>query len=1054
MVLASCLVAPLLAAPHRFRVHSNSTLTIQSIAQGPDGFLWLAATDGLYRFDGFRYDKIPDFPFSDARFVAFTPDGSLWVASSEGLVRRKDQFDVLLRDPVLHMVALPDEVIVKLTLRDNVRIRLDGSMEKYAMYARRDLTADADGRLWFVVAGAPMAVWSVEPDDPASLQKALPLPKGDFVQSVRDSAGRIWVANSTEAIGLQEGRQVFSFRRRPSLQASRASPLLMGRNGQLWFLGYTIHGTSPPVVFRERQAYDHLDLTAGFEDDRGRLWIAVQGRGLVEWIPDPNWERWFAEDLEDEPAQQVLLTENGERLVATRRNLHRLDPATREWVRTSKGDHEYISLISLPEGGFLAAVRGLGLARLSPAGDVLQRLENPLPNDDYRRIQRDGLGRLWVGHSRGVVRIENSERLYRPRKVDLPESDWLANVGLQLGADGRLWAAYEDGIAWLDDEDHWHNLAADRPLKGVFSLAPAGPRIEGDIWVSSLGENQWIGHTGGRVSRLQRSGNRWVVQDLGVAEGFGPPNTRFLARDTRGWIWRGTTDGVYVSDGRNVSPQDWLHLHFQNGLASESAHQFGFFEDHDGSVWISGEQGVTHLKPESSWFEAPGEGRAPRVTRLEADGQDFLQPEQTEADLSSAPGILRIDVGSLDAPSFRDYPFRYRLLPAFSDWLSSADGTLVFRNLPAGAYTLEVAYAGSGTSPTLSFTLRLAGPARRLSWLWLLALPGAGGVLVFLSRRSPLFQRAGYRLSKAKFVWRRWLRDRNRDRPRDEISLATDRTGTTIYSRYRVIQPVSRGGFSMVYEARDLQNGNARVAVKILTAVSGRDGWVRERFVQEVAALRSIECAAVVSILDSWISPGGEPILVMPFLDGPTLRAALQSGPFHPGRAAKIVRRLGSALALVHRRGIVHRDFKPENIILLNPATNREEPVLIDFGAAGLRGAEDELAATTLLAGSFHYLSPERLTGHYSPATDVYAFGVTTLEMVTGKRLADLTAMFSDDQFADELTRTLIPVVGSGASLLACRLARAYDPDPRRRPADVESWAKEVSASLDSPPAP
>jgi hypothetical protein len=921
------------------------------------------------------------------------------------------------------------------------------------MYARRDLTADADGRLWFVVAGTPMTAWSVDPDDPQSIQKNL-LPGGDFVQSVRDSAGRIWAANAVGAIGLKDGREVFSFQRRRSLHKSRASPLLMGRNGQLWFLGETIHGTSPPIAFREREAYDHLDVTAGFEDDRGRFWVAVQGRGLIEWIPDPNWERWFAEDLGDEPAQQVLMTEKSERLVATLRHLYRLDPATREWVRISKGDHEYLSLISLPEGGFLAAVRGLGLARLSSSGDVVEPLDNPLPNDDYRRIQRDGLGRLWVGHSRGLVRIESSGRLYQPRRVDLPESDWLANVGLQLGADGRLWAAYEDGIAWLDDEDHWHSVATDHPLQGVFSLAPADPRRDGDIWTSSLGENQWIGHTGGRLSRLRRSGDQWNVEELGVKEGFGPPNTRFLAGDSRGWIWRGTTDGVYVSDGRNVSPQDWLHIHFDTGLASESAHPFGFFEDDGGSVWISGEQGVTHLNPEPSWFEAPRSGRVPRVTRLEADGQVFLEPEQAGANLNSAPRTLRIDVGSLDAPSFRDYPFRYRLLPAFSDWRASADGTLVFRNLPADAYTLEVAYAGSGTSPTLSFALHLTDPARRLSWLWLLALAGAGGLLVFLNRRSPSLKRAGYRLSKAKFVWRRWLRDRNGDRSRDGISLAAERTGTTIYSRYRIIQPVSRGGFSMVYEARDLQNGNARVAVKILTFVSGRDGWVRERFVQEVAALRSIECAAVVSILDSWISPGGEPILVMPFLDGPTLRAALQAGPFHSGRAAKIVRRLGSALALVHRRGIVHRDFKPENIILLNPATNREEPVLIDFGAAGLRGAEDELAATTLLAGSFHYLSPERLTGHYSPATDVYAFGVTILEMVTGKRLADLTAMFSDDQFADELTRTLIPVVGSGAALLACRLARAYDPDPRRRPADVECWAKEVSASLDSPAAP
>jgi ligand-binding sensor domain-containing protein len=1031
-VLALGSVALLAAAQHIPRIYRNAAIEIRAIAEGPDGIFWLAAADGLYRFDGLHYDKVREFPLASARFLGFTDDGTLWIGGEQGLLRYDGRFRTVLSGEIRGMAVGPGWVAANRTYL--YRVSLDGSTEKWeGEAARRDILPDSNGSVWYSCGLEVICMSSVPVHGPRVEYAA----RGDMVtQGFRDANGTLWAADDEQAGTVEGGQRNNVFRRlpRPGL---RPGPLFPGRNGQLWLIGETTKGVTPPLVFAHRKAFASYPPTAAYEDTRGHLWVAHTGLGLVEWTPQANWERWFSEEFRQQAITQVVRSANGETIASTALGLYRLVDGT--WVPLP-GSPRTAYLLPEEDGGFFASVRKVGVARLTPSGQIRKTIPNPAWHvtgqdvkaapDNFRILGRDLRGRLWAGNKVALTHLEGPPSAPQLHEIVLPEAkpnrpgtNYLANaVDLDLDGNGDLWVGYEEGLAWLDRNDRWRRIRTSQPVEKVRSFALAGDRSGAEIWVAY--------RHAGPFSRLVKKGEMWNVTDYAPEHGYGPPDTYFVKRDSRGWIWRGTTDGVYVSDGRHFGPADWIHLSPDQGLAVAATDQYSFFEDRDGSIWIGGKEGVSHVHPRADWFEAPHTAPAPRVVRVEAESD-----------------AVRFEAGSLQLPPFRDYPLEYRLMPKEA-WWPSRDGTLEFRGLAAGAYTLQVRYPGSGASPTsaVDFTIE-----RKPLGLWMAGLLITGALLALLLT-SWRTERLRYRVLKELFLLRRRFGGAAAPAHR-EMTGFQDLSGQTVAGRYRLRSILARGGSSIVYDARDTANDEAAVVVKILSAAAGTASATRSRFAQEVATLRSVEHPGIVPILDSWMGPGGEPCLVMPMLDGPTLRGELAGGPLPAARVGRIVRQLGSALAEAHNRGIVHRDLKPENIMLVQAGTESEQAVIIDFGTAAFRGPEHALATTTQLSGSFHYLAPERLAGRFSAATDLYAFGVIVLEMLTTRRLSDLGSMYAEPGFTGELERVLSGPLGSRkAAELARTLTPAYAPQPRDRPPDADLWALDVEAALRNGP--
>jgi eukaryotic-like serine/threonine-protein kinase len=207
--------------------------------------------------------------------------------------------------------------------------------------------------------------------------------------------------------------------------------------------------------------------------------------------------------------------------------------------------------------------------------------------------------------------------------------------------------------------------------------------------------------------------------------------------------------------------------------------------------------------------------------------------------------------------------------------------------------------------------------------------------------------------------------------------------GKQIGGRYRLIAPLGEGGMATLWRAVDEQL-DREVAVKLLRPQFGSDAGFTARFKQEARAAGSLSHPNIVSVYDYGTdASSGEQFIVMELVEGRDLAAVLRErGSLSVDDAARVAQAVASALEAAHRKGIVHRDVKPGNILI----TDAGGVKVTDFGIArAVSEASMTVTGTTL--GSVHYFSPEQARGdEVTGASDVYALGIVLFEMLTGRR--------------------------------------------------------------------
>jgi serine/threonine protein kinase len=277
-----------------------------------------------------------------------------------------------------------------------------------------------------------------------------------------------------------------------------------------------------------------------------------------------------------------------------------------------------------------------------------------------------------------------------------------------------------------------------------------------------------------------------------------------------------------------------------------------------------------------------------------------------------------------------------------------------------------------------------------------------------------------------------------------------DLTGKTL-GQYEIGQQLGKGGMATVYLARQTSIGRT-VALKIMPAYFMHDPSFLQRFEREVQVIARLQHPRILPVYD-YGELEGRPYLVMAYMSGGTIADRIKEGQIPLGEVVRIVEQIAEGLDHAHRKGVIHRDFKPSNVLL----DENGNAHLADFGIAKVSESTVQLTGSGIV-GTPAYMAPEMANqGLVTPSIDIYALGITTYEMLTGKfpyqgdtplrvMMAHATAPIPD-------VRELNPDCPLAVANVV-RKAMAKDPDERYATAGEMAAALRAAAEGRAEPAP
>ncbi len=1016
---------------------------VTGIEQDISGQLWIGSTNGLFSYDGQnfrRYAEADGLPEAQIAFVVSNKD-ALWVATLTTILRKEgERFVKLFPMPTrsLSVIGNGHDTLYFLSPYLNVfhnsKLFTDPTIRPDTL-----MSVSPQGDLWY---GCGTEICQVESKslllfETGQLQSPLPvrhfgikqgLPALPWLSVAADKAGTILASSlSQNSVWRAEAGKSFAKFQTPTSYNN----LHVDHQGNVSSLGFNWIGLWSGPLPQIIKIPGTFLLNKALKDSEGTYWMGASSPGLWRWKQSQGVDTMLHEGSPTLPiSYQTTRTVEGKLLVSGHfQGVLQLSSDSTHLTSFGAKDGTYVVDADL-DGGAIAGYEGAGLVKLGPDG----RIKRSIKDQDgktirtFKRLRVDREGTAWISTRTAFYRLARGANVANQIEIVKGKVDYR---DIEFARNGDMWVASEKGLAQYHD-GKWRVFTTKDGLKSDYIRCVAEDK-QGNLWI---GYRMPIG-----FAKLTRKGDTWDIRHFDGPAGFGSNTTFFLKVDSRGWVWRGTNDGVHVSKTGSTDPGEWLYLTTEDGLPHNDVVQYSYFEDADGSVWFGTSGGLTRVHPEP----------------LERAFQSKIVLTMADAHLQGT--VLSATLHPISFTHREGIHCRYRLSPGANEWIPHSLEKLSIQNIPFGDHKLEVQARRPGTMWSESATFDFSRPVP----LWratpaLVSYASVPIALVFLrtlrrrrfQQEKSLFMEVAdlpldaqrLRLQKSSPKLAKRVQLLLSARP---VASAEDSSGMLLNGRYRIEQRIAQGGMATIYKARDERLSGRPTAIKILRPDIGGVEWLSRRFEQERQALGRIQNPGVISVIDIGETPQGLAFLALEFVDGPTLRHLLVNGPLNRTCTATYLKQAADALQSAHEVGVTHRDLKPENLMIRAHGQKEERLVIVDFGIAVVRSPGDATLVLSHAAGSLHYMAPEQAQGRITPACDVYALGLIVFEMITGERAIPLGLGSNGD-----LPGSMRSYLGNQISAEAIEiLTSALHFDPAARPTAIGEWGHRLAALLD-----